>query len=160
MQIHVGIITISDRASRGLYDDLGGPALKKAAEGYGWKVTAENLVPDEKGEIQRAVREQIRKECELILTTGGTGVALRDVTPEAVREIAERELPGFGEVMRLESMKITKNAILSRNLAAVVGKSLVICLPGKPGGAVECLEFVVGAIPHCIEVLQEVPTSC
>ena len=160
MQIQAGIITISDRASKGLYDDLGGPALKKAAEGYGWKVLAEALVPDEQRDIQRAIREQIAKGCELILTTGGTGVALRDVTPEAVREIAVRELPGFGEVMRIESMKITKNAILSRNLAAVVEKSLVICLPGKPSGAVECLGFVVGAIPHCVEVLQEVPTSC
>src|SRR5678815_5108077 len=160
MQITVGIITISDRASKGLYDDLGGPALKKAAEGYGWKVAAEALVPDEKRDLQRAVREQIAKGCNLILTTGGTGVALRDITPEALREIAVRELPGFGEIMRIESMKITKNAILSRNLAAIVEKSLVICLPGKPSGAVECLSFVVGAIPHCIEVLQEVPTSC
>ncbi|HET7626610.1 MAG TPA: MogA/MoaB family molybdenum cofactor biosynthesis protein [Verrucomicrobiae bacterium] len=155
-----GIITISDRASQGLYDDLGGPALKDAANGYGWSVLAESLVPDEKREIQRAIREQIAKGCHLVLTTGGTGVAPRDVTPEAVREIASRELPGFGEVMRSESMKITKNAILSRNLAAVVDKSLVICLPGKPSGAVECLGFVSGAIPHCIEVLQEVPTSC
>src|SRR5262245_19850216 len=160
MQISTGILTISDRASRGLYDDLGGPALKKAAEGYGWKVSAEALVPDEKRDIQRAVREQIAKGCHLVLTTGGTGVALRDVTPEALREIASRELPGFGEIMRMESMKITRNAILSRNLAVVVDKALVICLPGKPSGAVECLGFVVGAIPHCIEVLQEVPTSC
>jgi len=160
MQIHVGIITISDRASKGLYDDLGGPALKAAAEGYGWKILAEALVPDEKREIQRAIREQVNKGCALVLTTGGTGVALRDVTPEAVREIAVRELPGFGEMMRMESMKITKNAILSRTLAVVVDKTLVICLPGKPSGAVECLSFVVGAIPHCIEVLQEVPTSC
>lgn len=160
MQIDAGIITISDRASKGLYDDLGGPALKKAAQEHGWKVIAETLVPDEKGDIQRAIREQINKGCQLILTTGGTGVALRDVTPEAVREIAVRELPGFGEVMRIESMKITRNAILSRNLAAVVDKALVICLPGKPSGAVECLGFVAGAVPHCVEVLQEVPTSC
>src|SRR3974390_404134 len=160
MQIPVGIITISDRASRGLYDDLGGPALRKASEQHGWQVVAEALVPDEKREIQRAIREQIAKGCHLILTTGGTGVALRDVTPEAVREIATRELPGFGEVMRLESLKLTPNAILSRSLAVVVDRSLVICLPGKPTGAVECLGFVVGAIRHCVEVLQEVPTSC
>src|SRR5216117_3103957 len=128
MQIPAGIITISDRASRGQYDDLGGPALKKAAEGYGWKVIAESLVPDEKREIQHAIREQIAQGCQLILTTGGTGVALRDVTPEAVREIAIRELPGFGEIMRIESMKLTKNAILSRKLAAVVETTLVICL--------------------------------
>ena len=160
MQILVGIITISDRASKGLYDDLGGPALKKAAEGYGWKVAEEALVPDERRDIQKAILDQSRKGCGLILTTGGTGVSLRDVTPEAVREIASRELPGFGEIMRAESMKITPNAILSRSLAAVVEKSLVICLPGKPSGAVECLSFVVGAIPHCVEVVQEVPTSC
>jgi molybdopterin adenylyltransferase len=158
--IQTGIITISDRASQGLYDDLGGPALKKAAEGHGWAVVSELLVPDEKREIQRAIKEQCARGAQLILTTGGTGVALRDVTPEAVREIAIRELPGFGEVMRIESMKITKNAILSRNLAAVVERSLVICLPGKPSGAVECLGFVTGAIPHCVEVLQEIPTSC
>ena len=160
MQIQVGIITVSDRASLGLYDDLGGPALKRAVEGYGWGVRHELLVPDERQEIQQAIRAQIAKGCQLILTTGGTGVALRDVTPEAVREVAVRELPGFGEVMRAESMKITANAILSRNLAVVVDKALVICLPGKPSGAVECLGFVVKAIPHCIEVLQEVPTSC
>lgn len=160
MTIRAGIITVSDRASRGLYDDLGGPALKKAADEYGWSVAAESLVPDERRDIQNAIREHIAKGCNLILTTGGTGVALRDVTPEAVREIAVRELPGFGEVMRAESMKITKNAILSRALAVVVDKALVICLPGKPSGAVECLSFVIGAIPHCVEVLQEVPTNC
>src|ERR1035441_6348909 len=160
MQIDAEIIPISDRASRGLYDDLGGPALKKAAQGHGWNVLAQAVVPDEKRAIQRAIRDQINNGCQLILTTGGTGVALRDVTPEAVREIASRELPGFGEVMRMESMKLTKNAILSRNLAAVVDKTLVICLPGKPAGAVECLGFVAASIPHCLEVLQQVPTSC
>ncbi len=153
MSIPVGIVTISDRASRGQYDDLGGPALKQAAEGFGWKVLAESLVPDEKAGIQRAVRELIAKGCHLVLTTGGTGVALRDVTPEAVREIAVRELPGFGETMRMQSLKITPNAILSRNLAVVVDKALVLCLPGKPSGAVECLGFVAGAIPHCLELL-------
>lgn len=160
MQIQAGIISISDRASQRVYEDLGGPALKKAAVGYGWNVVMEALVPDEKREIQRAIREQISGGCHLILTTGGTGVALRDVTPEAVREVATKELPGFGEVMRMESMKITRNAILSRNLAAVVDRALVICLPGKPSGAVECLGFIVGAVPHAVEVLQEVPTSC
>lgn len=160
MSIDVGIITVSDRASRGLYDDLGGPAVREAAVARGWKVLAETLVPDERQDIQRAIRTLIAQGCQLILTTGGTGVALRDVTPEAVREIAIRELPGFGEVMRLESMKITPNAILSRALAVVVDRALVICLPGKPRGAVECLGFVAGAIPHCVEVLQEIPTSC
>ena len=158
--IQTGVITISDRASKGVYEDLGGPALKRAAEGYGWKVVSECVVPDDKRQIQRAIRELIAKDCHLILTTGGTGVGLRDVTPEAVREISLRELPGFGEAMRMESLKITPNAILSRCLAVVVEKSLVICLPGKPSGAVECLGFVSRAIPHCVEVLQQVPTSC
>lgn len=160
MRILAGIITISDRAARGEYEDLGGPALKRAAEGNGWRVVGEGIVPDDKRAIQRAVREQIAKGAQLVLTTGGTGVGARDVTPEAVRELAVRELPGFGEAMRIESMKINRNAILSRSLAAVVGNALVLCLPGKPAGAVECLGFVTGAIPHCIEVLQEAPTSC
>ena len=160
MQIQAGIVTISDRASRGVYDDLGGPALKQAAQTYGWNVADERLVPDEKREIQRAIRELISRGCHLVLTTGGTGVALRDVTPEAVREIAVRELPGFGEIMRMESMKLTPNAILSRNLAAVVDRALVICLPGKPSGAVECLGFVHGAIKHGVELAQSIPTSC
>ena len=160
MQIQVGIISVSDRATQGVYEDAGGPALRDAAAGYGWEVLAEDVVPDEISDIQRALRTQVNKGCQLILTTGGTGVAPRDVTPEAVRGMAVRELPGFGEVMRIESMKITPNAILSRNLAAVIDTALVICLPGKPKGAVECLGFVEGAIPHCIKVLQEVPTSC
>lgn len=160
MQIDVGIVTISDRASRGDYEDLGGPALREAAGGYGWRVLAEDLVPDERREIQRAIRAQIEKGCSLVLTTGGTGIAVRDVTPEAVREMARCELPGFGEAMRMESLKLTPNAILSRGLAAVVERSLVVCLPGKPRGAVECLGFVAGAIPHGVKVVREVPTSC
>ena len=160
MKIQVGIITVSDRAAAGQYDDLGGPLLREAADGYGWLVGGETVVTDDKEQIQRAIREQIAKGAHLVLTTGGTGVAPRDVTPEAVKEIADRELPGFGEVMRMESMKITKNAILSRNMAAAVGNALVICLPGKPKGAVECLGFVEGAIPHCVEVVAGVPTSC
>ena len=94
------------------------------------------------------------KTCAVVLVTGGTGIAERDVTPEAIRAIATKELPGFGEVMRAKSFEKFSNAILSRSLAAVVGRSLVICLPGSPKGAVECLEFVAEAIPHAVEVLQ------
>jgi len=160
VQIHVGIITVSDRASRGEYEDLGGPAVRQAAIGNGWKIVAELVVPDDQTAIQRAIREQITRGAHLVLTTGGTGVARRDVTPEAVRAIADRELPGFGEAMRMQSLALTPNAILSRGLAASVGSTLVVCLPGKPQGAVDCLGFVAGAIPHCVKVLQEVPTSC
>lgn len=134
--------------------------MRQAAGARGWEVLVETLVPDEKHEIQRAIREQMNKGCRVILTTGGTGVGLRDVTPEAVQEIADRELPGFGEAMRMQSMNTTPNAILSRSLAAVVDKTLVICLPGKPAGAVECLGFVAAAVPHCVEVLQGAPTHC
>ena len=160
MRILTSVITVSDRASKGEYGDSGGPALRQAVSGYGWTVVDDAVVPDDVAEIQRAVTIAVGKGCRLVLTTGGTGVARRDVTPEAVREIAERELPGFGEVMRMESMRIAPSAILSRCLAVCVERSLVLCLPGKPSGAVECLGFVKGAIPHCIEVLQGEPTSC
>lgn len=160
MQVQVGVITISDRAAQGVYADLGGPALRRAAMERGWQIVADVIVPDERREIQRAIREQIARGCQCILTTGGTGISARDVTPEAVREMAARELPGFGEIMRAESMKITPNAILSRSLAVVVERTLVLCLPGKPSGAVECLGFVAEAIPHCLEVLREIPSQC
>jgi molybdopterin adenylyltransferase len=160
MQITVGIITVSDRASAGDYKDLGGPALKKAAQDSGWQVLSEAVVPDELKRIQETIRSFSQQGCGLILTTGGTGIAERDITPEAIRGIMRVELPGFGEVMRAESMKITPNAILSRNLAAVVDGALVVALPGKPRGAVECLGFVTGAIPHGVALAQRVPTSC
>ena len=156
----VGIITVSDRASEGVYEDLGGPALKKAAEGYGWSVNAEAIVPDDLTRIQETIRSFSSQGCGLILTTGGTGIAERDVTPEAIRGIMRVEIPGFGEVMRMKSLELTPNAILSRSLAAVVDRSLVIALPGKPQGAVDCLGFVLGAIPHSVKLAQRVPTSC
>jgi len=158
--ITVGIITISDRASQGEYDDLGGPALREAAIGYGWQVLAEAIVPDEITRIQEAIRSFSRQGCGLVLATGGTGVAERDRTPEAIRAIMRVEVPGFGEVMRAESMKLTPNAILSRCLGAVVDSSLVLALPGKPQGAVDCLGFVAGAIPHAVKIAQKLPTSC
>ena len=160
MQITVGIVTISDRATTGEYNDLGGPALKTAAENAGWSVLCEAVVPDELKRIQEALHSFANQGCGLILTTGGTGIAERDVTPEAIRGIMRVELPGFGETMRSESRKITPNGILSRNLAAVVEGALVIALPGKPSGAVECLGFVMGAIPHAVALAQRVPTSC
>ncbi|MBV8378059.1 MAG: MogA/MoaB family molybdenum cofactor biosynthesis protein [Verrucomicrobia bacterium] len=159
-QIIVGVITISDRASQGLYEDLGGPALKETALRFEWQVLAEAIVPDEIGRIQETVRSFSSQGCGLILTTGGTGAAPRDVTPEAIRGIMRVELPGFGEVMRAGSLRLTPNAILSRCLGAIVDQSLVIALPGKPQGAVDCLGFVAGAIPHAVAIAQEIPTSC
>jgi len=151
--ISAGIITVSDRVFRREYEDKGGPALKQFCEKRGWHVAAQAVVPDEEALIGDKAQE-LAKSCSLILLTGGTGIADRDVTPEAIRAIASKELPGFGEVMRLKSFESFPHAILSRNLAAVVDKSLVICLPGSPKGAVECLEFVVEAIPHAIDLLH------
>ena len=160
MQITVGIITVSDRATSGEYKDLGGPAVKEAAEKYGWHVQSEAVVPDDATRIQETIRSFSDQGSGLILTTGGTGVDVRDVTPEAIRAIMRVEIPGFGETMRRESAKITPNGILSRGLAAIVERALVVALPGKPSGAVECLGFVVGAIPHAVALAQRVPTSC
>ncbi len=169
----VGILIVSDRAftaaqatqgrrsraSREQYEDKSGPALREAAERRGWNVTAQKIVPDSKPAIQKAIRSLAKTGCEVILTTGGTGVTRRDVTPDAISAIARCELPGFGEVMRAESLKITPHAILSRTSAFVVGKSLVVCLPGSPKGTVECLEFVAAAIPHAVDLLQEKPAK-
>ncbi len=158
--ITVGIITISDRANAGEYEDLGGPVLKEAAQKNGWQVLSEAIVPDDAGRIQDTIRSFSERGCGLILATGGTGIGPRDVTPEAIRAIMRVEIPGFGEVMRAESMKITPHSILSRGLAAIVDLSLVIALPGKPSGAAECLGFISGAIPHAVALAQRKPTTC
>jgi molybdopterin adenylyltransferase len=158
--ITVGIITVSDRAAEGVYEDLGGPALVKKCRDLGWEIQSEAIVPDEVERIQSAIRSFSTQGCQLILTTGGTGIAARDRTPEAIRAIMRVEIPGFGETMRAESFKLTPNGILSRGLAAVVDSSLVIALPGKPQGAVDCLTMVCGAVPHAVKLSQGVPTSC
>jgi molybdopterin adenylyltransferase len=160
MSHQVGIITVSDRASTGEYEDLGGPALRAECRSRGWEVAAEAIVPDEINRIRDAIRSFCSQGCGLILTTGGTGVDIRDVTPEAIRGILRVEIPGFGELMRMRSVELTPNAILSRGLAAIVEQSLVIALPGKPQGAVDCLRFVEGAIDHTVKIARRVPTSC
>jgi molybdopterin adenylyltransferase len=156
----VGIIAVSDRAAQGIYADEGGPALARKCKELGWMVQAEAIVPDDLERIQSAIRAFAGQGCELILTTGGTGIAARDVTPEAIRGIMRIEVPGFGELMRAESYKLTPNGILSRSLAAVVDSSLVVALPGKPQGAVDCLTMVAGAIPHAVKLCRGQPTSC
>ena len=158
--ITVGIITVSDRAAAGEYEDLGGPALRADATGRGWLVAAEAIIPDDVGRIQEAVRAFAAQGCGLILTTGGTGIAPRDVTPEALRGIMRVELPGFGEAMRMRSLENVPNAILSRSLAVIVDRALVVALPGKPAGAVECLGYVAGAVEHGVKLAARLPTSC
>ena len=158
--ISVGIITVSDRAAAGEYEDYGGPALKEACLERGWKVEAEAVISDDLEKIKQTIRAFSAQGCGLVLTTGGTGIAPRDVTPEAVREIMRLEIPGFGETMRMRSLEVTPNAIVSRCLGAAVDQSLVLALPGKPAGAVECLSFVEGAIPHSVKLCLGTPTSC
>ena len=158
--ITVGIITVSDRAAAGEYEDLGGPALRADAAGRGWHVAAEAIIPDDVGRIQETVRAFAAQGCGLILTTGGTGIAPRDVTPEALRGIMRVELPGFGEAMRMRSLVTVPNAILSRSLAVIVDRALVVALPGKPAGAVECLGYVAGAVEHGVKLAARLPTSC
>lgn len=152
----LGIVTISDRASSGVYDDKSGPAIRDV---YGrWLATpwteAYRLVPDEQPAIEAALRalaDEVR--CPLIVTTGGTGPAPRDVTPEATAAVCDRLLPGFGEAMRAESLKTVPTAILSRQTAGTRGGSLIINLPGKPGAIEECLRAVWPAVPYCVELL-------
>ena len=158
--MNVGIVTVSDRAFSGEYEDHGGPALQAEADKRKWRVIADAVVPDDREKIKEVITAFEAQGCSLILTTGGTGITERDVTPEAVRDIMRVEIDGFGELMRMRSVEITPNAILSRGLAAVVGNSLVITLPGKPKGAVECLEFVERAIPHTVKLCVGEPTSC
>jgi molybdopterin adenylyltransferase len=111
-------------------------------------------VPDEKRDIQRAIRELINHGCQLVLTTGGTGVALRDVTPEATERVCEKMLPGFGELMRQESLKFVPTAILSRQTAGICGRALVVNLPGRPKSIRQCLDAVFPAIPYCIDLIH------
>lgn len=148
-----GIITVSDRAARGEYEDKSGPALRAYCEQQGWPVAHHVIVPDEIPIIQERTLT-LARDCALILLTGGTGIAPRDVTIEAIRALAPRELPGFGEVMRAKSFERFPHAILSRAMAAALGRSLIICLPGSPKGAVECLGYVAAAIPHAVELLR------
>jgi molybdopterin adenylyltransferase len=153
----IGILTISDRASRGEYEDKGGPAIHAwftrvlVSE---WQAVAK-IIPDEQVQIEAALRELSDVDgCCLIVTTGGTGPAVRDVTPEATEAVCEKMLPGFGELMRTASLKFVPTAILSRQTAGIRGKSLIVNLPGKPSAIDDCLNAVFPAIPYCIDLIE------
>ncbi len=153
----IGILTISDRASRGIYEDKGGPAIHAwftRVLTSPWQAEA-RIIPDEQSEIEAALR-QLSEEmnCCLIVTTGGTGPALRDVTPEATEAVCEKMLPGFGELMRSASLKFVPTAILSRQTAGIRGKTLIVNLPGKPSAIDDCLNAVFPAIPYCIDLIE------
>ena len=154
--IAIGIVTVSDRASTGVYKDLGGPAIQdwlaKALTGT-WHPVA-RVIPDEQDVIQRTLIQLADEEhCALIVTTGGTGPALRDVTPEATEAVCSKMMPGFGELMRQESLKVVPTAILSRQTAGIRGASLIVNLPGKPSAIADCLSAVMPAIPYCIDLI-------
>ncbi len=165
--IKIGIVSISDRASTGVYEDKGLPALQE------WlnrallnPITFEpRLIPDEKDRISATLIELVDTGCSLVLTTGGTGPALRDVTPEATLAVADKEMPGFGEQMRQISLKFVPTAILSRQVAVIRGQSLIINLPGQPKSIAETLEGlkdaegksvvhgIFAAVPYCVDLI-------
>ncbi len=150
----VYIVTVSDSCARGESRDRSGEALREAVEKRGWRVRGGEVLPDERERIaERLGALADGGGIELVVTTGGTGIAARDVTPEAARMVAEREIPGFGEAMRAEGRKKTARAALSRSLAVTRGRTLIVCLPGSPKGAVESLEAVAELIPHACRLL-------
>src|SRR5271157_4800084 len=154
--ISIGVVTISDRASQGVYEDKGGPGIEAALTDLlasPWR-PARRLVPDERSAIEAALIALADDDrCSLILTTGGTGPALRDVTPEATEAVCDRLLPGFGELMRAKSLLEVPTAILSRQMAGTRGSSLIINLPGKPAAIRTCLDAVFAAVPYCIDLI-------
>jgi molybdenum cofactor synthesis domain-containing protein len=153
--IRVAVVTVSDSAVAGKRQDRSGPAVRDRAESFGWTVSAVDLVPDESHRIADTLRRLADSgEVSLVLTTGGTGVALRDVTPEATRGVVEREIPGLGELMRSEGQKFTPKAVLSRALAGVRGRTLIVNLPGSPKGAVESLDAIAKLVPHVLDLLE------
>lgn len=153
----IGIVTISDRASTGVYEDLSGPAIRDTLNAYletPWEEVY-RLIPDEQPVIEKTLIELAdREQCCLVCTTGGTGPAKRDVTPEATENVCDKILDGFGEQMRAVSLKYVPTAILSRQIAGTRGSTLIINLPGKPKSIRECLDAVFPAVPYCIDLIE------
>ncbi len=157
MSIRFGIVTVSDRASQGIYEDRSGPAILdclKEILSCSWEPQA-RLIPDEQDRIEATLKALCDDEgCCLVVTTGGTGPARRDVTPEATEAVCDKMMPGFGELMRQVSLRSVPTAILSRQTAGIRGKSLLLNLPGKPAAIRECLLAVFPAIPYCIDLIE------
>lgn len=160
MTIRFGILTLSDRSARGEREDASGPALARLIEAQGWSVTRQDLLPDDESSIRAMLMAWADSaELDVILTTGGTGFALRDVTPEATRAVIDRDAPGLAEAMRAASLKITPHAMLSRIAAGIRKKTLILNLPGSPKGAVENLQVVIPVLPHAVQLLRDDPAS-
>lgn len=156
----VGILTVSDRGARGEYEDRSGPLLAEIANRQsGWTVAEQSIIPDEQRGIEKTLLEWCEAGLHLILTTGGTGFAPRDITPEATRKVIEREAPGLAEAMRAESLKITRHAMLSRGVAGIRGQSLIINLPGNPKAVRENMAVLLPVLPHALELISQSPQS-
>ncbi len=153
----IGIVTISDRASRGEYEDLGGPAIQAWLENTlisAWEPVT-RLIPDEQDQVEAVLRELCDEQrCCLVVTTGSTGPARRDIVPEATEAVCDKMMPGFGEQMRAVSLQYVPTAILSRQTAGIRGNTLIVNLPGKPKAIGECLDAVFPAIPYCIDLIE------
>lgn len=156
--LRVGILTVSDRSARGERADLSGPALEKAILSYGWQVLWREILPDEIEQLKTFLQEKADAfQVDLLLTTGGTGFAPRDITPEATLATVERLAPGLAEAMRAESLKITPYAMLSRGIAGICKQTLIVNLPGSPKAAMEQLDVIAPALPHAIQLLRDDP---
>src|SRR5436309_2330814 len=155
--VRIGIVTVSDRASKGIYQDLGGPAIRDCLTeilSCSWEALP-RVIPDERPVIEETLKNLCDREgCCLVVTTGGTGPAPRDVTPEATEAVCDKLLDGFGELMRAVSLKFVPTAILSRQIAGIRGSSLIVNLPGKPSAIRDCLLAVFPAIPYCIDLVE------
>ncbi len=159
--IKVGILTISDKGSRGEREDISGKAIEEIVKKINGEVKYYQIIPDEKDIIQEELIKAVDKlHLDLILTTGGTGLAKRDVTPDATLEVIEKEVPGISEIIRSESFKKTNRAMLSRGIAGIRRESLIINLSGSPKGVKESLEIILRALPHGIEILKGQATEC
>lgn len=157
--IKIGIITASDKGAKGLRKDLSSEVIREKTASIG-EVVQYTMVADEIEELVRAMKDCIRAGAELIFTTGGTGFSKRDVTPEATLAVVERLAPGIPEAMRSASMKITDRAMLSRAVAGIVGESLIVNLPGSPKACAECLEVILPALPHGLQILRGEDSEC
>lgn len=157
MTAKIGILTVSDRAHRGVYEDLGGPAIHEYLSeilSNDWGPVA-TVVPDEFDQIKNALIRMVDEEaCSLVVTTGGTGPAVRDITPDATEAVCEKMMPGFGELMRQVSLQYVPTAILSRQTAGIRGRALIVNLPGKPSAIRDCMDAVMPAIPYCLDLID------
>ncbi len=160
MTLRIGILTVSDRSARGERSDLSGNALAQAIVEEGWQVARQAILPDELEELSETLSDWADSgELDVILTTGGTGFAPRDVTPEATQMVVERIAPGIAEAMRAASLQITPHAMLSRAMAGIRKRTLIVNLPGSPKGAVENLRVILPVLPHAVQLLKDDPRA-